>query len=122
MPAVANAIFDAVGVRIDEFPITPDKVLRALELKAEGKKPRVGPERFPPCPIRSRCSCRRRGKAATASEAPGKTSREGDGHAMMRLPWFEYRAPRSVAEAARILAGEGPARCSSPAAPTCCRT
>ena len=28
---------------------------------------------------------------------------------MMRLPWFEYRAPRSVAEAARILAGEGPA-------------
>jgi len=26
----------------------------------------------------------------------------------MRLPWFEYRAPRSVAEAARILAGEGP--------------
>ena len=27
---------------------------------------------------------------------------------MMRLPWFQYRAPRSVAEAARILAGEGP--------------
>jgi len=26
----------------------------------------------------------------------------------MRLPWFEYRAPRSVAEAAKILAGEGP--------------
>jgi 4-hydroxybenzoyl-CoA reductase subunit beta len=27
---------------------------------------------------------------------------------MMRLPWFEYRAPGSVQEAARILAGEGP--------------
>lgn len=27
---------------------------------------------------------------------------------MLRLPWFEYRAPRTVAEAARILAGEGP--------------
>jgi 4-hydroxybenzoyl-CoA reductase subunit beta len=27
---------------------------------------------------------------------------------MMRLPWFEYRAPKTVAEAARILAGEGP--------------
>src|SRR5207244_594813 len=27
---------------------------------------------------------------------------------MMRLPWFDFRAPRSVAEAARILAGEGP--------------
>ena len=27
---------------------------------------------------------------------------------MMRLPWFRYRAPRTAAEAARILAGEGP--------------
>jgi 4-hydroxybenzoyl-CoA reductase subunit beta len=26
----------------------------------------------------------------------------------MRLPWFDYRAPRSVAEAARILEAEGP--------------
>jgi 4-hydroxybenzoyl-CoA reductase subunit alpha len=50
MPAVANAIFDAVGVRIDELPITPDKVLKALELKAAGKNPRVGPERFPAVP------------------------------------------------------------------------
>ena len=51
MPAVANAIFDAVGVRIDELPITPDKVLRALELKAKGKEPRVGPESFPAVPF-----------------------------------------------------------------------
>jgi 4-hydroxybenzoyl-CoA reductase subunit beta len=27
---------------------------------------------------------------------------------MLRLPWFELRAPRTVAEAASILAGEGP--------------
>src|SRR5205085_5752348 len=27
---------------------------------------------------------------------------------MMRLPWFAYHAPRTVHEAARILAGEGP--------------
>jgi len=27
---------------------------------------------------------------------------------MMRLPWFEYRAPRALDEAARILSGEGP--------------
>src|SRR3982750_4613291 len=26
---------------------------------------------------------------------------------MMRLPWFDYRAPRTLGEAARILAGEG---------------
>jgi 4-hydroxybenzoyl-CoA reductase subunit beta len=27
---------------------------------------------------------------------------------MMRLPWFEHRAPKTLEEAARILAGEGP--------------
>ncbi len=50
MPAVANAIFDAVGVRIDEVPITPEKVLRALELQREGKNARVGPDHFPEVP------------------------------------------------------------------------
>ena len=50
MPAVANAIYDAVGVRIDELPITPDKVLKALELKRQGKTGRVGPEHFPAVP------------------------------------------------------------------------
>jgi 4-hydroxybenzoyl-CoA reductase alpha subunit len=36
VPAVANALYDAVGVRIDEIPITPDKVLRALEGRYKG--------------------------------------------------------------------------------------
>ncbi len=49
-PAVANAIFDAVGVRIDEVPITPDLVLAALEAKAKGKLGRVGPTAFPAVP------------------------------------------------------------------------
>ena len=31
IPALANAVHDAVGVWIDEVPITPDKVLAALE-------------------------------------------------------------------------------------------
>jgi 4-hydroxybenzoyl-CoA reductase subunit alpha len=50
MPALANAVYDAVGVRIDEIPVTPDKVLRALEKKAKGEAPRVGPESFPQVP------------------------------------------------------------------------
>src|SRR5438105_10266699 len=33
IPAIANAVFDAVGVRVDEVPITPDKVLKALKAK-----------------------------------------------------------------------------------------
>jgi CO/xanthine dehydrogenase Mo-binding subunit len=50
MPAVANAVYDAVGVRIDEIPITPDKVLLALERKAKGEPARVGPTAFPTVP------------------------------------------------------------------------
>ncbi|MFQ5692255.1 MAG: xanthine dehydrogenase family protein molybdopterin-binding subunit, partial [Nitrospinota bacterium] len=34
-PAIANAVFDAVGVRIHDLPITPEKVLRALREKEE---------------------------------------------------------------------------------------
>jgi CO/xanthine dehydrogenase Mo-binding subunit len=29
-PAIANAVYNAVGVRIKELPISPEKVLRAL--------------------------------------------------------------------------------------------
>jgi len=47
MPAVANAVYDAVGVRIDEVPITPDKILKALDDKAKGGPGRVGPRSFP---------------------------------------------------------------------------
>jgi 4-hydroxybenzoyl-CoA reductase subunit alpha len=47
MPAVANAVYDAVGVRIDEVPITPEKIVKALDAKRKGKAPRYGPERFP---------------------------------------------------------------------------
>jgi 4-hydroxybenzoyl-CoA reductase alpha subunit len=47
MPAIANAVYDAVGVRIDELPITPDKILKALKLKAGGREARIGPKRFP---------------------------------------------------------------------------
>jgi 4-hydroxybenzoyl-CoA reductase subunit alpha len=47
MPAVANAVFDAVGVRIDEVPITPEKVLTALKAKAKGKEATFGPKSVP---------------------------------------------------------------------------
>ncbi|HET7790924.1 MAG TPA: molybdopterin cofactor-binding domain-containing protein [Gemmatimonadales bacterium] len=47
MPAVANAVYDAVGVRVDEVPITPEKVLKALKRKAKGEAPRHGPSAFP---------------------------------------------------------------------------
>ncbi|HEX6044765.1 MAG TPA: molybdopterin cofactor-binding domain-containing protein [Pyrinomonadaceae bacterium] len=55
-PAVANAVYDAVGVRIDEVPITPEKVMRALRDKSRGRDPRFGPSSVPsvswPDPLR----------------------------------------------------------------------
>jgi len=35
-PAIANAISDAMGVRIFELPLTPEKIVRALRKKREG--------------------------------------------------------------------------------------
>ena len=49
-PAVANAIYDAVGVRVDEVPATPEKVFQALRAKAQGRAPRYGPTHYPDIP------------------------------------------------------------------------
>jgi len=55
-PAVVNAIYDAVGVRIDEVPASPEKVLTAIRAKNQGKDNRFGPKSVPtvdwPEPIR----------------------------------------------------------------------
>ncbi len=73
MPAVANAVFDAVGVRIDEVPCSPHKVLRALKEKMKGREGRVGPAGVPdyafPAPTR------------ILTPAQGGTGRELDGRA-----------------------------------------
>ncbi|MFN7974698.1 MAG: molybdopterin cofactor-binding domain-containing protein [Acidobacteriota bacterium] len=46
MPALSNAIHDAIGVRIKEVPITPPKVLRALQSRDRS----FGPKSFPAVP------------------------------------------------------------------------
>ncbi|MCI0490508.1 MAG: molybdopterin-dependent oxidoreductase [Blastocatellia bacterium] len=55
-PAVVNAVYDAVGVRIDEVPASPDKVLKAIREKAQGKEGRYGPKSVPevewPAPLK----------------------------------------------------------------------
>src|SRR3954467_8570548 len=62
------------------------------------KTSQSGPRPCPRCRTPNPRSCCRLGKTATARRPS----------AMLRLPWFEHRAPRSVAEAEKILAGEGP--------------
>ena len=53
MPAIANAIYNAVGVRVDEVPITPEKIFQGLEKLKSVKKGksdttvRIGPTKFP---------------------------------------------------------------------------
>ena len=44
MPAVANAVFDALGVRVDEVPVTPEKVLAGAE---GARRAAYGPSAFP---------------------------------------------------------------------------
>lgn len=45
-PALANAVHDALGVRVDEVPISPEKVMAALRSPSR----RFGPEGFPEVP------------------------------------------------------------------------
>lgn len=38
-PAIANAVYDAIGVRFHHYPIKPEQVLQALQQKAEREAP-----------------------------------------------------------------------------------
>jgi 4-hydroxybenzoyl-CoA reductase subunit alpha len=49
-PAVCAAVHDALGVWIDEVPVTPEKIVEALRRKAKGEPPRFGPASFPTIP------------------------------------------------------------------------
>jgi 4-hydroxybenzoyl-CoA reductase subunit alpha len=50
IPAVSSAVFDALGVWIDEVPVTPEKIVEALRRKEKGEPARFGPVRFPAIP------------------------------------------------------------------------
>jgi 4-hydroxybenzoyl-CoA reductase alpha subunit len=83
MPAVANAVYDAVGVRIDEVPITPEKILKALAEKRAGREPRFGPGHFPNI------------KWPEALRVPPPWE-GGDGNAVNEVP--QHRKPRAEKE------------------------
>lgn len=57
IPAIANAVYDATGIRVDETPITPDKVLRLLRAASgqarASERSQVAPSEAPtPWPTR----------------------------------------------------------------------
>ena len=47
IPAIANAVYNATGVRVDETPITAEKILKGLDLLRQGKPARIGPDKPP---------------------------------------------------------------------------
>ncbi len=49
-PAIANAVFDALGVKFHEIPITPDKVLSGLDKVGRGEEGYIGPAELPDFP------------------------------------------------------------------------
>jgi CO/xanthine dehydrogenase Mo-binding subunit len=67
-PAVCSAVHDALGVWIDEIPVTPEKVLEALRRKEKGEPARYGPPGFPSIPYPQTIKVEPPGKdAATAA-------------------------------------------------------
>jgi 4-hydroxybenzoyl-CoA reductase subunit alpha len=50
IPAINAAVYDALGVWIDETPVTPEKVLEALRRREKGEPARYGPSKFPMIP------------------------------------------------------------------------
>jgi len=53
IPAVVNAVHDALGIRVDEVPVRPDKVLAALADLQRGGTGRHGPTDLPEYTFRS---------------------------------------------------------------------
>ena len=47
IPALGSALHDAFGIVLDEIPMSPEKILKALDEKAKGNHPRVGPKSVP---------------------------------------------------------------------------
>ena len=139
MPAVANAIYDAVGVRVDQVPIHPHMVLKALRRQGQGRRAALRPEGLPRGRLRrdaarahARAGRRRPGDQRLQGEAPLAACARAAGTMMSREEALRQKklaalttelegsaldaapcrrsascSPKTLAEAAAILAGEG---------------
>lgn len=78
-PAVANAVYDAVGVRIDQVPCAPHAVLRALRDKMRGKDGHFGPAAVPDYPFPEPTLVRTPAQGGDGREADGRAHHEVGG-------------------------------------------
>ncbi|MHB8606385.1 MAG: xanthine dehydrogenase family protein molybdopterin-binding subunit, partial [Thermoplasmatota archaeon] len=68
LPAVVNALHDAIGIRFYDLPVTPDKVFAAMERERPAK---------PPHPIRSRTSSTSPSASRPSSPSPAPSPSRG---------------------------------------------
>jgi 4-hydroxybenzoyl-CoA reductase subunit alpha len=110
MPAVANAVYDAVGVRIDEVPITPEKIVKALQAKAAGRPARYGPVAFPevPWPAPLQVPPPWEGGDGKARPSPGGAPVEGQRRAVREAAARPSRASSEALPSAVITAERKP--------------
>jgi len=66
-PAICSAVHDALGVWIDEIPVTPEKIVEAMRRREKGEPARYGPPRFPSIPYPETIKVAPPGKDAAAS-------------------------------------------------------
>jgi 4-hydroxybenzoyl-CoA reductase subunit beta len=111
-PAIANAIYDAVGIRLHECPFTPERVLAALRAKknakplnlTEGVDP-TRPDRFREhggaVGFKNEQAGRRQGGQPTP--APAVSARAD----LRVLPRFQVLRPHTLAEALSFLSTAG---------------
>jgi len=107
--AILNAIYNATGVRINEIPAKPERVLDALARRAEG---RASVEEELSVAIRGRLDAADALSAAApertaATPSPPGVAADARPARVARAPGFSHRSAESLAEAAAIL-GEAP--------------
>ena len=103
IPAIANAIYDAVGVRLHESPFTPERVLAALRAKKKAKNLNLTDGIDPTAPTRS------------ASMGDRSASKARGPNVIRLIPHDRlHRLPEAQIESAaiQIASGSGDGRCA----------
>ena len=101
IPAIANAIYDAVGVRLHESPFTPERVLAALRAKRNAKALNLTEGVDPTSPKGFRehggsLCFKEKGPVRHGSDPSRRESPSLAGSARLSLPEFKLLRPRTL--------------------------
>ena len=104
IPAIANAIYDAVGVRLHESPFTPERVLAALRAKKNAKPINLteGIDPTNPSGFREHGGSlwfKGKGPERHALDPSRRAQPLGSGRRRLSLPQFKLLRPRTLEDA-----------------------